>query len=64
MEFISYKVRDKKHTEIQFDRISVDGYGAIMASKNKKWGFFNLNGEQITPFEYDNDFIAQYSGIG
>jgi hypothetical protein len=56
--------KDKKHTEIQFDRISVDGYGAIMASKNKKMGIFNLNGEQITPFEYDNDFIAQYSGIG
>jgi hypothetical protein len=35
-----------------------------MASKNKKMGIFNLNGEQITPFEYDNDFIAQYSGIG
>jgi WG containing repeat len=56
--------KDKKYTEIEFDRISVDGYGAIMASKNKKMGIFNLDGEQITPFEYDNDFIAQYSGIG
>lgn len=55
---------EKKHTEIEFDRISVDGYGAIMASKNKKMGIFNINGVQITPFEYDNDFIAQYSGIG
>lgn len=58
------KSKDKKHTEIEFDRISVDGYGAIMASKNKKMGIFNLEGEQIAPFEYDNDFIAQYSGIG
>ena len=58
------KSKDKKHTEIEFDRISVDGYGAIMASKNKKMGIFNLEGEQITAFEYDNDFIAQYSGIG
>jgi len=56
--------KEKKKTEIEFDHIVVDGYGAIMASKNKKMGIFNLNGEQITPFEYDNDFIAQYSGIG
>lgn len=56
--------KDKKTTEIEFDRISVDGYGAIMASKNKKMGIFNLKGEQITPFEYDNEFILQYSGIG
>lgn len=56
--------KDKKHTAIEFDRISVDGYGAIMASKNQKMGIFNLEGEQITPFEYDNDFIMQYTGIG
>lgn len=56
--------KDKKITEIEFDRISVDGYGAVMASKNKKMGIFNLGGEQIAPFEYDNDFILQFSGIG
>lgn len=58
------KSKDKKHTEIEFDRISVDGFGAIMASKNKKMGIFTLQGEQITGFEYDDEFIAQYSGIG
>ena len=58
------KSKDKKHTEIEFDRISVDGVGAIMASKNKKMGIFTLQGEQITGFEYDDEFIAQYSGIG
>jgi hypothetical protein len=56
--------KEKKHTEIAFNRISVDGYGAIMAAKNNKMGIFKLTGEQITPFEYDNDFIMQYTGIG
>ncbi|MGX7666504.1 WG repeat-containing protein [Flavobacterium pedocola] len=55
---------NKKKTEIEFDRVFTDGYGAVMASKNKKAGIFNLQGEQIAPFEYDTDFIAQYSGIG
>ncbi|CAM3618982.1 hypothetical protein FSS13T_17660 [Flavobacterium saliperosum S13] len=58
------KSTDKKKTDIEFDRVFTDGYGAIMASKNKKAGIFNLQGEQIAPFEYDNDFIAQYSSIG
>ncbi|WP_313807331.1 WG repeat-containing protein [Flavobacterium sp.] len=56
--------KDKKKTEIVFDKVFTDGYGAIMASKDKKAGIFTLQGEQIAPFEYDNDFIAQYSGIG
>jgi len=58
------KSADGKKTNIEFDRIFTDGYGAIMASKNQKAGIFNLKGEQIAPFEYDNDFIAQYSSIG
>lgn len=58
------KSKDKKKTDIEFDRVSADGYGAIMASKNKKMGIFSLDGTPITNFEYDNDFIAQLSGIG
>lgn len=58
------KSKDKIRTEIEFDNINVDGYGAIMASKNNKMGIFNLNGKQITPFEFDNDFISQYLGVG
>ena len=58
------KSKDKKKTNIEFDRVSADGYGAIMASKNKKMGIFSLDGMPITDFEYDNDFIAQLSGIG
>lgn len=56
--------KTKKRTAVEFDRIYTDGYGAIMASKNNKMGIFNLEGEQITPFVYDNDYIAQFSGIG
>lgn len=58
------KSKDKKKTNIEFDRVSADGYGAIMASKNKKMGIFSLDGTPITDFEYDSDFIAQLSGIG
>ncbi|MFN7312649.1 MAG: WG repeat-containing protein [Bacteroidota bacterium] len=58
------KSKDKKRTAIEFDRISTDGYGAIMASKNQKMGIFSVEGNQITPFEYDNEFIMRFSGVG
>ena len=54
----------KKTTAIEFDNISKDGLGYVMPSRNKKRGVFNLKGEQIVPFEYDEDFIAQLSGVG
>lgn len=59
-----YFLASKKKTEIEFDKVYADGYGYVMAVKNNKAGVFNLNGEEIIPFEYDNDFIAQYSGLG
>lgn len=59
-----YFLESKKITQIEFDNISKDGLGYVMPSKNKKRGVFNLKGEQIVPFEYDDDFIAQLSGIG
>jgi hypothetical protein len=49
-----------KKTEIEFDRVYADGTGYVMADKNKKGGGFNIKGEQIIPFEYDPEFIAQY----
>lgn len=52
-----------KKTEIEFDRVYADGTGYVMADKNKKGGGFNIKGEQIIPFEYDPEFIAQY-GFG
>lgn len=51
-------------TEIVFDKVYADGYGFVMAVKNGKAGVFNLNGKQLTDFEYDNDFVAQYLGLG
>lgn len=59
-----YFLETKKSTEIEFENISKDGIGYVMPTKNKKRGVFNLKGEQIVPFEYDDDFIAQLSGIG
>lgn len=50
-----------RRTAFEFDRIYADGYGYVMAVKNDKSGVFNLQGELIVPFEYDNDFIAQLS---
>ncbi len=49
-----------KKTEIEFDRVYADGTGYVMADKNKKGGAFTIKGEQIIPFEYDPEFIAQY----
>lgn len=59
-----YFIESKKTTEIEFDNITKDGLGFVMATKNKKRGVFNLKGELIVPFEYDDDFIAQLTGIG
>jgi hypothetical protein len=58
------KSKSKKVTSFEFNRIFTDGYGVIMASKDKKAGVFSLDGEIIVPFEYDDDYIAQYTGIG
>lgn len=59
-----YFVGIRKKTEIEFDKVYSDGVGYVMAVKNKKAGVFNLQGEQIIPFEYDDEFISQYTGIG
>lgn len=59
-----YFLDGKKKTEVEFDKVYADGLGYVMAVKNNKAGVFNLKGEQIVPFEYDNDFIAQLTGIG
>lgn len=59
--FSIYFINTRKKTEIEFDKIYTDGIGYVMAVKNKKAGVFNTQGEQIVPFEYDNEFIAQYN---
>lgn len=59
-----YFLNSGKTTGIEYDRVSKDGIGYVMAVKNKKAGVFNLLGELIIPFEYDDDFIAQYTGLG
>lgn len=59
-----YFIENKKSTAVEFDRVSKDGVGYIMATKNKKMGVFSMKGEQIVPFEYDNENILQLSGIG
>ncbi len=53
-----------KKTAFEYSRVYADGYGYVMAVKNNKAGVFDLKGEEIVPFEYDNDGIYQYSGIG
>jgi hypothetical protein len=55
-----YFMDSGKKTEIEFDRVYADGTGYVMADKNRKGGAFNMKGEQIIPFEYDPEFIAQY----
>jgi hypothetical protein len=59
-----YFTSSKTKTAFNFSRIYADGYGYVMAVQENKAGAFNLTGELIVPFEYDDDFIAQYSGIG
>jgi len=59
-----YFIKSKSKTALEFDKVYADGIGFVMATKNKKAGVFNLSGEQIVPFEYDDDFIAQLSGVG
>lgn len=53
-----------RRTAFLFSRAYADGYGYVMAVKNSKTGVFNLQGDEIVPFEYDDDGIYQYSGIG
>ncbi|HUH34458.1 MAG TPA: WG repeat-containing protein [Moheibacter sp.] len=62
--FSIYFTSSKRNTDFEFSRVSADGYGYIMAIKNEKHGAFNLEGEIIVPFEYDNTGIYQLSGIG
>lgn len=62
--FSIYFSSTKKKTAFEFSRVHADGYGYVMATKNNKSGVFNLKGEEIAAFEYDNDGIYQYSGIG
>lgn len=59
-----YFSSSKKKTAFDYSRVYADGYGYVMAIKDKKAGVFNVQGEEIIPFEYDDDFIMQYSGIG
>jgi len=59
-----YFTSSKTKTAFNFSRIYADGYGYVMAVQENKAGAFNLNGELIVPFEYDDDYISQYSGIG
>lgn len=56
-----YFKSSNRRTAFEFDRVYADGYGYVMAFKNNKSGAFNLQGEEIVPFEYDNDYIAQLS---
>lgn len=62
--FSIYFPSAKKKTAFDFSRVHADGFGYVMATKNNKSGVFNLKGEEIAAFEYDNDGIYQYSGIG
>lgn len=55
-----YFTTGKKKTEIEFDNVYADGFGYVMATKNKKAGVFDLQGKQIVPFDYDPEFIMQY----
>lgn len=59
-----YFTSTKTRTGFNFSRIYADGYGYVMAVQENKAGAFNLKGELIVPFEYDDDYISQYSGIG
>ena len=62
--FSIYFTSSKQKTPFDFSRVYADGYGYVMAVKNNKSGVFNLQGEEIIPFEYDTDGIYQYSGVG
>lgn len=56
-----YFMASKEKTAIEFSKVYADGTGYVMAEKNKKAGVFNSKGEEIIPFEYDPEFIAQYN---
>ena len=59
-----YFTSSKQKTDFEFSQVRTDGYGFVMAVKNNKQGAFNLKGEDIVPFEYDNGGIYQLSGLG
>ena len=59
-----FKSKSKKVTSFEFNRIFTDGYGVIMASKDKKSRRIFIRWRNYSPFEYDDDYIAQYTGIG
>lgn len=52
-------LRNYTTTPAEFDKVYADGIGYVMAVKNNKSGVFGLDGKQIVPFEYDNEFVAQ-----
>lgn len=56
-----YFINSKKKTGIDFDKVYADGIGYVMATKNQKAGVFDLMGKQLVDFEYDPEFIMQYS---
>lgn len=62
--FSIYFTSSKQKTAFEFSQVRTDGYGYVMATKNSKQGAFNLKGEEIIPFEYDNTGIYQLSGLG
>lgn len=62
--FSIYFTSSKQKTGFEFSQVRTDGYGYVMATKNNKQGAFNLQGEEIIPFEYDNTGIYQLSGLG
>jgi hypothetical protein len=55
-----YFVNGKKKTGIEFEKVYADGVGYVMATKNRKAGVFDLQGNQIVAFDYDPEFIMQY----
>ncbi len=59
-----YFVQTGVKTDIEYQYHYKDGIGYVMAVKNDKTGVYNMKGTLILPFEYDKDFIAQYSGLG
>jgi len=50
-----FNIEQKKEIiPCEYDQISLSGYRHFYAvQKNKKYGFYNLNGERITPVKYD-----------
>lgn len=59
-----YFTASKKKTDFDFTSTRTDGYGFVMATKDNKLGVFDLKGNVVVPFEYDNTGIYQLSGVG